>query len=1572
MTNHSSFNIHHSALRRRGVLLLIILALLAMFGLIAVAFVVISGQAQRSARSVQRFESATDPWRSTLRQAAMQVFRGTNSAASVIGAHSLLEDIYGNSWFVGKIGTVQAVCGGQLIEFTYTLSSDGSWNPASWVSDTTPQRRIGCVVSIYDGTAAGTSTRIVGFNPSNNNPQMLAVDGLNIASLAAGTTRFLINGVPFSGTGFGYNGATIGELALQPNPIFVPEARNPAGGANSDYTAADFQHMLLAAQVPQYNATGQITGVATIPSLHRPALVRYQNGKGVPAHNYILRPIGGTNNDHPNFTGSNPAFTTDGPWDVDNDGDGIPDSVWVDLGQPVRTTADGRLYKPLFAILCVDLDGRLNLNAHGSLQQLNSAYYQAEPVAAGLAFAGGTAPTLHRGPGFGPAEINLRWIIDPTFSNLTLYQQLLTGNTALGYEGRYGRSGLPGVSGVDVLNFNKWFEYANCNYWGNFWTTGDFGSVDNAGAYGSPPDPFGQGVVALDAAGRPMYLAMGGNTLDNPYELDLGVKAARGIGSPALIANKPNNLFSPAELERVLRPFDRDATGLPIRLAALAPGLLPPPIGAPNQRHAVTTESWDLPCPNVSVVPGTTTRLTHVTDLLAVRGVPSTAYAQLLPPDLRCGLRMNINRPFGNGRDDNNVGVVDCPPATGVTAETDLLPPTNVPFSYDGVTYGGAGALAGNSLQARQLEVRYLYVLMCLTADMNYLTTQLGNAEEAARFVAQWAVNVVDFRDRDSIMTPFEYDPNPFTAAGWRVDGNLATNDGITTPHVVWGCERPELLIAETLAFHDRRTENTADEDPDIKEVGNEAQESGAKYDPAETDEKKKDVSFDQSYRPQGSLFIELYNPSSPLEPRSGDFYAANGALDLTRVTAAGATGKGYPVWRLMIARPNNDAEQPDPDDPVAANPNPAFEREVYFVDKTSVAVPLMIGQVQYFPASTIRTTVSPGGYAVIGPGEKGAATHPKRTYIGWLTGQSAGSDTTRYISLDPVDANPLVVRNNTNSPADPGAAQINPPALLAIDEPRRLSVTEPVNGYEALETAAPDAATGKYAKPDDIPFDSDAKRPAPDDGAVLSKDQTVPRFRVVYLQRLANPMAPWHATDNPYRTIDMMPIDVTAFNGVTSDTDPQAAGQIGGGVPTHFQARQRGENNDASGACNIWKQEPVVKSAWGADAPNVTGHHFNKGLKHSLGYLNQWFGPPQTGAQYKGAPQQPFPWLTWNNRPFVSPLELLLVPAARSSKLLVNAGNNTGDASYNKYFRILKAADVPQPYAPTLLAKTLAGSNVPYPHLLNFFQSGDAAGTVKPSPQFHRILEYLNVPSWYTGTEVQVNPTAASGNAGVHAFHPPFNRIPTYREPGRINLNTIYRPDVFMGLMNGFPFPPVNNVDIWTRFVFSRRGDTQADILAPTSFPTEFANPFRSYGGATLTNRTPDPEINATLLRADPTDANKPLFEYTSTNPADETNRNPYFRYEGLQRLGNLVTTRSNVYAVWITVGYFEVEPAIPPDPTKWPDGFQLSRELGMDTGEIERHRAFYIFDRSIPVGFQRGQDLNVKNAILVERYIE
>jgi hypothetical protein len=157
-------------------------------------------------------------------------------------------------------------------------------------------------------------------------------------------------------------------------------------------------------------------------------------------------------------------------------------------------------------------------------------------------------------------------------------------------------------------------------------------------------------------------------------------------------------------------------------------------------------------------------------------------------------------------------------------------------------------------------------------------------------------------------------------------------------------------------------------------------------------------------------------------------------------------------------------------------------------------------------------------------------------------------------------------------------------------------------------------------------------------------------------------------------------------------------------------------------------------------------------------------------------------------------------------------------------------------------------------------------------------------------------------------------------------------------------------------------------------------------------------------MLRTDPDPPSsnaqplRPLWEvddyFMSTTPtsaaqANETpdqfpnacidyNRNPSFRYQLLQKMGGAFTPHSNVFAIWITVGYFEALPASTPNAKDangvliYPDGYQLGQEMGADSGDIVRHRAFFIFDRSIPVGFVRGQDINHENAILLKRFIE
>ncbi len=152
---------------RRGVVLLVVLALVAIFGLIAVAFVVMTAQSRRGARSMARIGLVTDPPQKILQQAAMQVFRGPATNTSVMGAHSLLEALYGHDSISGTVaaGGASPACGGQLIAI-----------PSGSVPAATIARRGGCVLTITSVPSGATeaqkklvgqSSHIVGVNPDS-------------------------------------------------------------------------------------------------------------------------------------------------------------------------------------------------------------------------------------------------------------------------------------------------------------------------------------------------------------------------------------------------------------------------------------------------------------------------------------------------------------------------------------------------------------------------------------------------------------------------------------------------------------------------------------------------------------------------------------------------------------------------------------------------------------------------------------------------------------------------------------------------------------------------------------------------------------------------------------------------------------------------------------------------------------------------------------------------------------------------------------------------------------------------------------------------------------------------------------------------------------------------------------------------------------------------------------------------------------------------------------------------------------------------------------------------------------
>jgi len=447
-----------------------------------------------------------------------------------------------------------------------------------------------------------------------------------------------------------------------------------------------------------------------------------------------------------------------------------------------------------------------------------------------------------------------------------------------------------------------------------------------------------------------------------------------------------------------------------------------------------------------------------------------------------------------------------------------------------------------------------------------------------------------------------------------------------------------------------------------------------------------------------------------------------------------------------------------------------------------------------------------------------------------------------------------------------------------------------------------------------------------------------------------------------------------------------------------------------------------------------------------TLGFLNEPFR--KSAAEYN-TPLTPFPWFAWNNRSYVSGAELLQVTKYSTLELPRVFGFMSTGQTENYSGSV---TTVPSPTGDIKL-------DGPFSHLMNFFRTSNknAAGTTLPLSQsgivgLYRVLDYVHVPSRFVGTETWMNPT----NFGLQVNttddarmnrQPPFNRISSYRDPGRMNLNTVVSADVWDGgllhrqrtvttaswdpFTNNYldpnstaglaGFPPVIPghagplfVDVplpsattnENGLVESRRGyqgstvgtpalDDSMLLLEPT-MPTFFANPFRSADAGNLVPlaNMRQEGVDCTTLRGVQVPGAaagvlQPLFASDSTNAYDNAARNPYFRYQPIMRQSNLTTTRSNVYAVWVTIGFFEVEEA-----DDWatdengvqarfnndrdlynkvyPDGYQLSSEAGVETGDIQRIREFALIDRTVPVAFEPGKDHNVDKAIRLRRRIE
>jgi len=1601
-----------SVSRRRGVLLLVVLSMLTLFMMLGVSYIVVATRARKSARAfannVVAATAAGASEQAILDQAFLTVVRGSaeqltgaNQApalgSSASGGESLLGDKYGtqiagataSTTITGSLASATAVLpsGNSAAFFQITT---GSLTPAP----SNPSDLVGRVIT-FSLPGLSASTRILQASGAASSPTLVVASGPTVSGrqlsasdvttakgkvIGSGSTTIIINGREFAGNTGDTNEAWDGV-----------DSRNPLlPGVKSEDTNGN----------GQLDSGEDTNGNNSLDTNLVLATTTLGNGSGLPA--------------------------------VDNDADGTSDSKFIDIGLPPVVSPDGTVLLPRAAILVADLDGRLNLNVHGTGSDESTFAIAAgrdmyPPV---TMVGGGTSVPLYqlpRGMGTGPAEVsidrsmlfggspssNQQRIADATLalsgaSAVTATQQDAATNRYLprmkNVEGRFGdtayggtvspttsaKAGVSGTNDLSSVELDQW----RCSLTGSNTAQSYF---TFPGRYGSPPDLKGLLKVWVDDAGQPVYyrpfwtgdpsspavaVNLGNEAIDDPYEANLTRSAVRGgVRNPSSAAKAADSLFSPAELEGLLRFGDPDTMKLPRRLVALSG------TAASRNRLAVTTESWDTPA--ITSDAWQQVINTPFNGFLNTAGTVSPKRPQdLFSPETLQGHRLDLNRPFHN------------------------IPNYDEPNDATGTA-------------RRQAFARQVYCLLVAIATKNGTTVSAKIAEQ----IAQYAINVVDFRDADSVMTQFKYDPNfgPSNTA-WTPGAN----------DYVWGCERPEILITETWAWHNRRTD-------DLNTSGQVVDSPTATA----------DDDFDQQRRPQGAFFVELFSPWSSTASRydpsgvkpvdvtdwtkpsesmraeplpaefainedvngdgkldSGEDINGNGQLDMrswhdSAINLSGTAPSDSPIWRLVTVR-GTAAFGTDPVIPAATKPT------LSILDPARPSSTATVDRAFYFaqPSSAIQT--STGGNSAFWQQTAGGKCPNAQTYV------VVGTDA----PFNPLTSGTAAADVRVLTGANGQPATITEP--LAATDPYEVMMQAASPGNAFTAPTAANLNVGSWASPIDQPLDADTSPPAgitstpflSGGNPLLMTNGTHDNFAVVHLQRLANPKLAWNATTNPYLTIDSMTVDLTVVNTTTP-----AGGAPGiiydepgmtGATPLSYLATQKTYGTTAATqpvsterggklaqitgpvkpAHDIWSavidasSTPIAVDD--ADSFRTASTSARTATQPTPGTPKGTLNPvaisfPTTAHTLQATPERflntsvtpnkpyAFAWLFWPNRPYVSATELALVPA--SSPFMLLRWHTLGNGSPRPFAQLPGFFETATPVSPWNAI------------------SGRTAGSTDRS-----LWHFVHVPTPFPGLYTTVSNTAgAAVNAaslaelGLDIF--PIRHVSSFREPGRINVNTIVDQRVWRGMFgavtdrNDLPSPTTTEpaceqLPGWKPSLFlttSGTGGTpctsQLAFMQLMPKPGENSTPAKTRTGGFLDdhlnedrngNGTLDPDEdvngNGALDTGEDTNSNGVLDKaeddngngIIDRNDYRDTDRHAFFRYQTMNRLNNSVTTRSNVFAVWVTIGYFDAN-----SPTT-------------EVEPVKRHRAFYIFDRSIPVGYEPGKNHNVLDAVLLRRIIQ
>jgi len=241
-------------------------------------------------------------------------------------------------------------------------------------------------------------------------------------------------------------------------------------------------------------------------------------------------------------------------------------------------------------------------------------------------------------------------------------------------------------------------------------------------------------------------------------------------------------------------------------------------------------------------------------------------------------------------------------------------------------------------------------------------------------------------------------------------------------------------------------------------------------------------------------------------------------------------------------------------------------------------------------------------------------------------------------------------------------------------------------------------------------------------------------------------------------------------------------------------------------------------------------------------------------------------------------------------------------------------------------------------------------------------------------GTTPQSTPTTSIAAATTIPF-----LLPPAIPPRRL----FQPPDYFWSTTGTTTPPPANTI---TASNASDTGDPYLNNLVPV-------NATAATGALPLFQTTTPPTNNVVNLfwpagttlppaipaTTPPTTIPSPYLgaNYITGPPlVPDMKQHPYFRTEAMQKAMNLTTERTHQFAVWITIGFFEVarqgdllmiqqgNPVLAYD--------MLGPEIGASTGQTTRYRGFFLVDRLQLTGFNDTTPGSFRPAVVYRQTIE